>query len=60
MKSLTPYALMFFLILVPALSRAQIDRTELVGTVTDPSGASVAGVAEGTNQLRTVTTDEHG
>ena len=65
MKSLTQYVLMFSMILMPALAWAQIDRTELNGTVTDPSGASVAGVVvtvtqEGTNQLRTVTTDEHG
>jgi hypothetical protein len=56
---------MLNLILMPVFAWAQIDRTELNGTVTDPSGASVAGVTvtvtqEGTNQLRTVTTDGHG
>jgi len=44
---------------------AQIDRTELNGTVTDGTGASLAGVSitvtqEGTNQVRTVATDSHG
>jgi hypothetical protein len=44
---------------------AQIDRTEINGTVTDPSSAEVPGVKvsvqqEGTNQLRVVTTNDHG
>jgi hypothetical protein len=65
MKSLAPYILMFSLIFMPVFAWAQIDRTELNGTVTDPSGATVTGVSvtvtqEGTNQLRTVITDEHG
>jgi hypothetical protein len=65
MKLLTPYALISCMVLIPAFAWAQIDRAELNGTVTDPSGASVAGVTvavtqEGTNQLRTVTSDEHG
>lgn len=48
---------------IPAL--AQIDRTEINGTVTDPSsgtlvGATVTVVQEGTNQTRVVKTDDHG
>jgi hypothetical protein len=44
---------------------AQIDRTELNGSVTDESGGSLAAVSitvtqEGTNQIRIVTTDSHG
>ena len=48
---------------LPAL--AQIDRTELNGVVTDPSGATLAAVTvtirqEGTNQDRIVTSDKNG
>jgi hypothetical protein len=44
---------------------AQIDRTELNGTVTDPGGALLAGVTitirqEATNQSRVVSSDAHG
>src|SRR5579859_7485392 len=44
---------------------AQIDRTELNGIVTDPSGATLPAVTitirqEGTNQSRVVTSDKHG
>ena len=65
MKLLARYVLIVSLILSPVFSWAQIDRTELNGTVTDPSGATVANVTvtitqEGTNQRRTVTTDGHG
>jgi Carboxypeptidase regulatory-like domain/TonB dependent receptor len=65
MKLLARYALIISLILSPLFAWAQIDRTELNGTVTDPSGATVANVKvtitqEGTNQRRTVTTDGHG
>jgi len=65
MKLLTRYALIISLILSPVFAWAQIDRTELNGTITDPSGATVANVTvtitqEGTNQRRTVATDAHG
>jgi hypothetical protein len=65
MKSLTRYALLSFLLLFSSLTFAQIDRTEINGTVTDPSSAAVADVKvtvtqEGTNQIRVVTTNGHG
>jgi len=65
MKPRIIYTLLIGLVLLPAFSWAQIDRTELNGTVTDPSGATVTKAAvtviqEGTNQVRTVTTDGHG
>lgn len=65
MKSLKLYVFIFSLMLMPVFAWAQIDRTELNGTITDPSGATVAGVTvtvtqEGTNQLRTAITDGHG
>ena len=65
MKLLARYALMISLMLSPLFLFAQIDRTELNGTVTDPSGATVANVTvtitqEGTNQIRVAATDAHG
>ncbi|HWZ49949.1 MAG TPA: carboxypeptidase regulatory-like domain-containing protein [Granulicella sp.] len=59
------YALLLCLTLLSGIAGAQIDRTELNGTVTDPSGASIAGVTvtvtqSGTNQVRVVSTDGHG
>ncbi len=56
--------LLSFLLARPVLW-CQIDRTELNGTVTDSSGALIAGTAvtvtqEGTNQVRNVQTDAHG
>src|ERR1700731_3702236 len=65
MNRLARYALLPRLILLSGVAGAQIDRTELNGTVTDPSGASIAGVTvtvtqSGTNQARVVATDGHG
>jgi Carboxypeptidase regulatory-like domain len=65
MKRLMHCALLLVLALLSGTARAQIDRTELNGMVTDPSGASVAAVKVtvtrgGTNQVRVVTTDGHG
>src|ERR1700761_8989027 len=64
MKSL-PRALILSLILLPLHAWGQIDRTELNGTVIDPTGATIASVTievmqEGTNQIRTTITDGHG
>jgi hypothetical protein len=65
MKQLTRSALLIALLFLSCFASAQIDRTELNGTVTDPSGAAITGVIitvtqSGTNQVRTVTTDGHG
>src|ERR1700730_17435601 len=65
MKNLIRYALLLGLILLPGLAGAQIDRSELNGTVTDSTGASVGGVTvtvtqSGTNQVRVATTDGRG
>lgn len=65
MKRLSRYVLLILLMLSPCVLRAQIDRSELNGTVTDSTGASLAGVTvtitqQETNQVRTVTTDGHG
>jgi hypothetical protein len=65
MKQLTRSALLIALLFLSCFASAQIDRTELNGTVTDPSGAAMTGVIitvtqSGTNQVRTVTTDGHG
>ena len=65
MSRLIIIAYFFLLLLSPALLLAQIDRTELNGTVSDTTGASLAGVSitvtqEGTNQVRVTTTDVHG
>lgn len=65
MKRIMQCALLIFALLIPSVSWSQIDRTELNGTVTDPSGAVMAGTLvtvtqEGTNQIRTVRTDAHG
>jgi len=65
MKSLMRYACLPCLIFFPFFAFAQIDRTELNGTVTDPSSATIADVRvtvtqEGTNQVRVVTTNDHG
>ncbi len=65
MKSLAQRALLFSLMLLPGFAWAQIDRTEINGIVTDPSGASIADVTvtvtqEGTNQVRVITTDGRG
>jgi hypothetical protein len=51
--------------LVAGRLRAQIDRASISGTVTDPSGAAVAGATVtvtngGTNQSQTLTTDSSG
>ena len=51
--------------LLPVLAWAQIDRTEINGIVTDPSGATIAAVnvtvtQEGTNQSRVIVTDGRG
>lgn len=58
-------ALAFLISFLPGMLSAQIDRTELNGTVTDGSGASLSGVSinltqEGTNQKRAAATDSHG
>lgn len=63
MKSLS-YAFLISL-LMPLFAFGQIDRTELNGTVTDPTGATLTGVSvavtqEGTNQIRATVTDAHG
>ncbi|MBT9330606.1 TonB-dependent receptor [Paracidobacterium acidisoli] len=65
MKLLARYAIIISLILFPVFVRAQIDRTELNGTITDQSGATVGNAVvtvtqEGTNQRRVVMTDGHG
>ncbi len=65
MKRLTKYLLFLAVVLFAGAAGAQIDRTEINGTVTDPSGAAVPGVTvtvtqSGTNQVRSVTTDGHG
>jgi hypothetical protein len=65
MKRLTKYVLFLVVVLFAGAAGAQIDRTEINGTVTDPSGAAVPGVTvtvtqSGTNQMRSVTTDGHG
>jgi hypothetical protein len=64
-KRLTRSALLITLLFLSCFASAQIDRTELNGTVTDPSSAAMIGVTitvtqSGTNQVRTVTTDGHG
>jgi hypothetical protein len=65
MKLLAQRLLLFSLMLLPVFARAQIDRTEINGTVTDPSGATIADVhvtvtQEGTNQIRVIVTDSRG
>jgi hypothetical protein len=65
MKSLAQRALLLSLMLLPALAWAQIDRTEINGIVTDPSGSTIADVTvtvtqEGTNQVRVIATDSRG
>lgn len=65
MNRRTCVALFCLIFLSPILLHAQIDRTELNGTVEDSTGASLSGVSiivtqEGTNQVRVVTTDLHG
>src|SRR5215470_17540497 len=65
MKSLTRHVFVSLLMLFPVFSFSQIDRTEINGTVTDPSSAAVADVRvtvtqEGTNQIRVVMTNDHG
>jgi hypothetical protein len=65
MKLLAQRLLLFSLMLLPVFAWAQIDRTEINGTVTDPSGATIAGVnvtvtQEGTNQIRAIVTDSRG
>ncbi|MFP5229107.1 MAG: carboxypeptidase regulatory-like domain-containing protein [Acidobacteriota bacterium] len=60
--------LIFLVLLACCLSpaaKAQIDRTEINGTVTDPSGAGVAGATVivtqiDTNQVRSIRTGGHG
>jgi hypothetical protein len=52
-------------IFAAGLSHAQITTTTLLGTVTDPTGASVAGAQitvthTGTNQVRSVKSDAEG
>ncbi len=65
MKLLAPRLLLFSLMFLPIFAWAQIDRTEINGTVTDPSGATIADVnvtvtQEGTNQVRVIVTDSRG
>lgn len=65
MKQIAKYILLMFVFLAPSVSWSQIDRTELNGTVTDPSGAVIAGTLvtvtqEGTNQIRAIRTNAHG
>jgi hypothetical protein len=65
MKLLARFAFILSLVFVPLCAQAQIDRTELNGTVSDTTGAIVAGASvtvtqEGTNQVRLVKTDGHG
>lgn len=65
MNRYTFITLSCLIFLFPILLYAQIDRTELNGTVADGTGASLSGVSitvtqEGTNQVRAVTTDSHG
>jgi hypothetical protein len=65
MNQLSRYALLLCLIAFPALLSSQIDRTEINGSVTDPRGAALNGVTititqEGTNQVRTATTNNRG
>jgi hypothetical protein len=65
MKLLAPRLLLVSLMFLPVFAWAQIDRTEINGTVTDPSGATIAGVnvtvtQEGTNQIRVIVTDSRG
>ena len=66
MKMLVQGALLLLpLIFLPGLAVAQIDRTEINGTVTDASGAIIAdaGVTvtqESTNQARATATDSRG
>ena len=65
MKLLARCVLLFSMMLMPVFAWAQIDRTEINGTVTDPSGAIIAGVTvtvtqEGTNQVRVIVTDSRG
>ena len=65
MKMLVQGALLLPLIFLPGFAVAQIDRTEINGTVTDASGAIIAdaGVTvtqESTNQARATATDSRG
>jgi hypothetical protein len=65
MRLLAQRLLLFSLLLLPVFAWAQIDRTEINGTVTDPSTATIAGVnvtvtQEGTNQSRVIVTDGRG
>jgi Carboxypeptidase regulatory-like domain len=65
MKTLTQYILLSAVLLFSATARAQIDRTEINGTVTDLTGAALPGVTvtvtqAGTNQVRAVKTDGRG
>jgi hypothetical protein len=57
--------LLLLLVCIISPATAQIDRTELNGTVSDPSGAMLSGVTvtirqEGTNQERVVISDKQG
>jgi Carboxypeptidase regulatory-like domain/TonB dependent receptor len=65
MKLPAQFLLLFSLMLLPVFAWAQIDRTEINGTVTDPSSATIADVnvtvtQEGTNQVRVIVTDSRG
>jgi hypothetical protein len=65
MKSLALRTLLISLIFLPISTWAQIDRTEINGTVTDASGAAITSVSitvtqEATNQARETMTDSHG
>src|SRR5579859_666426 len=65
MKLLARFAFILSLVFVPLCAEAQIDRTELNGTVTDTMGSAVEGASvtvtqEGTNQVRLAKTDSRG
>ena len=62
---LRPRFVLSFVLLFPALGLAQVDRGSIVGTVTDPAGARVAGAQVivtnvSTNQSVQIVTDETG
>jgi hypothetical protein len=59
------FTLLFSVLILPATAVAQLDRGSIVGTITDPSGARVAGAQVTvtnvqTNQPTRITTDDGG